>query len=72
MNVFLHSDNVYILLELCSNHSLMELSNTRKRLTEHEVRYFMKQIMTGIKYLHNKSIIHRDLKLGPLSQDVSE
>ena len=37
--------NVYILLELCSNQSLMELIKTRKRLTESEVRFYMLQIL---------------------------
>lgn len=38
----------------------------RKTLTEPEVRYFMKQILEGVLYLHEKGIIHRDLKLGNL------
>jgi len=63
------AENVYILLELCANHSLMELSNKRKVLTEHEVRYLMKQIVVAIKYLHNKTIIHRDLKLSNVLLD---
>lgn len=54
----------YILLECCSNGSLMELSMRRTRLTEPEVRYFMSEILVAIQFLHSKSIIHRDLKLG--------
>ncbi len=33
-------DNVYILLELCSNHSLNELLKRRKRLHEVEVKCY--------------------------------
>ena len=56
--------NVYILLEICPNQSLMELLKTRKRVSEPEVRYFMVQMVGAIKYLHSRRVIHRDLKLG--------
>jgi len=61
--------NVYMLLECCSNGSLMELSLRRTRLTEPEVRYFMKEILIAIQFLHSKFIIHRDLKLGNILLD---
>lgn len=63
---FEDSDYIYILLELCRRRSMMELHKRRKALTEPEVRYFMKQIVEGCKYLHDNRIIHRDLKLGNL------
>lgn len=61
--------NVYILLEICPNQSLMELLKTRKRVSEPEVRYFMVQIVGAIKYLHSRRVIHRDLKLGNIFFD---
>ena len=44
----------------------MELHRRRKTVTEPETRYFVKQIVEACIYLHDKSIIHRDLKLGNL------
>ena len=41
----------------------------RKRLTEPEVRFFMLQILGATKYMHDKRVIHRDLKLGNLFLD---
>ncbi|KAM9893786.1 hypothetical protein OXX79_009127 [Metschnikowia pulcherrima] len=61
--------NVYILLEICPNQSLMELLKTRKRVSEPEVRFFMVQIIGAIKYLHSRRVIHRDLKLGNIFFD---
>ncbi|XP_033342268.1 serine/threonine-protein kinase polo [Megalopta genalis] len=58
--------NIYIILELCRKRSMMELHKRRKALTECETRYYMKQILDGVNYLHQNKIIHRDLKLGNL------
>ncbi|XP_063372982.1 serine/threonine-protein kinase polo [Cydia amplana] len=58
--------NIYIVLELCKRRSMMELHKRRKAITEPETRFFMHQILEGVRYLHSHRIIHRDLKLGNL------
>jgi polo-like kinase 1 len=63
---FEDNDNVYILLELCTNQTMTELIRRRKRLTELEVQSYMIQIISGLNYLHSKKVIHRDLKIGNL------
>lgn len=63
---FEDSDNAYILLELCRNQSLSDLMRRRKRLSESEVRFYMRQLVEGLAYLHGQLVIHRDLKLGNL------
>ena len=63
---FEDNDNVFLLLELCSNKSLNELLKRRKVLTELEVQVYVLQIIKALKYLHNHRIIHRDLKLSNL------
>ncbi|KAL4504560.1 hypothetical protein ABPG72_010006 [Tetrahymena utriculariae] len=65
-HVFEDHENVYILLELCTNHTLNELIKRRKRLTELEVQCYVVQIVNALKYLHSHRVIHRDLKLGNL------
>ncbi|XP_046708507.1 serine/threonine-protein kinase PLK3 isoform X2 [Silurus meridionalis] len=61
---FEDQDNIYIFLELCSRRSLAHIWKARHTLTDPEVRYYLRQIISGLKYLHNKGILHRDLKLG--------
>ncbi len=51
--------NVYILLELCPNHTLMELVKRRKRLTETETQFYAWQLVNTVIHLHQQSIIHR-------------
>ncbi|CAK8671148.1 serine/threonine-protein kinase PLK1-like [Clavelina lepadiformis] len=63
---FEDKDFVYVVLELCRRRSLMELHKRRKAVTEPEARYYMRQIITGVQFLHDAKIIHRDLKLGNL------
>jgi polo-like kinase 1 len=63
---FEDAENVYILLELCTNQTMNELLRRRKRLTELEVQCYLLQIISALKYLHSHRVIHRDLKLGNL------
>jgi len=43
----------------------MELQKRRRIISEPEARYFIRQIILAVLYLHDdKKIIHRDLKLG--------
>jgi len=65
-HVFEDQENVYILLEICTNQTLNELLKRRKRLTELEVQCYLSQIINALKHLHNNKVIHRDLKLGNL------
>ncbi|KAH3762473.1 protein kinase domain protein [Pelomyxa schiedti] len=61
---FEDSTNVYIILELCNNETMMELMKRRKTLTEPEARYWVYQIVSATAFMHSNNVIHRDLKLG--------
>ena len=56
--------NVYILMEYCENGTLASYLNIRKSLEEYEIRYYMFQVLSVLKFLRREKIVHRDLTLG--------
>jgi polo-like kinase 1 len=61
---FIESENYYvIILKLCEYGNMKELIKDRKRITEMEARYYLSQLISGVKYIHENKVIHRDLKL---------
>lgn len=43
--------------------SLAHVLRARQTLTEPEVRYYLRGLVSGLHYLHQRHIVHRDLKL---------
>ncbi|XP_017369899.1 LOW QUALITY PROTEIN: inactive serine/threonine-protein kinase PLK5 [Cebus imitator] len=59
---FADHDHVYMVLEYCSRQSLAHVLRARQTLTEPEVRYYLRGLVSGLRYLHQRRIVHRDLK----------
>lgn len=55
--------HVYIIQYLCSS-SLETLKIKRGAVSIAVCRYYVYQILQGVRYIHEKGFIHRDLKLG--------
>ncbi|ORY05684.1 P-loop containing nucleoside triphosphate hydrolase protein [Clohesyomyces aquaticus] len=66
---FSFQTSTYVVLELCENGSLADAIKKRKYFTMPEIRRFMIQTCGAIKYLHQRNIVHRDLKTGNLFLD---
>ena len=60
--------NIYIIMEYCNGGELSKaledhIEKTGKPFSQEVVQHLMKQIISAFKYIHEKSIIHRDIKL---------
>ncbi|KAJ2606314.1 Cell cycle serine/threonine-protein kinase cdc5/MSD2 [Coemansia sp. RSA 1722] len=67
--VFEDSASLYLLMEKCTSRTLHDLLLRRKKLTEFEACFYMKQLAGGIAALHSVGIIHRDIKHSNLLLD---
>ena len=61
---FIYNDTQYLIFEFCENRDLSYLIDQRKKLKEIEVQYYITQLIQALIHLHDRNIVHRDLKLG--------
>ncbi|KAL4512617.1 hypothetical protein ABPG72_020454 [Tetrahymena utriculariae] len=61
---FEDSENLYLVMEYCEGGDLFHYLKHHQKLSEAEAKRITYRLAEGLKYLHDKSIIHRDLKLG--------
>ena len=57
------------MIELCGGGDLLNYVRKRRSLKEDMAKFFFKQIIEGLQYMHEKHIIHRDIKLDNILLD---
>jgi len=62
--------HILFVIELCAGGDLLNYVRKRRKLKEEYAKYFFKQIIEGLQYMHSKNITHRDIKLDNILLDV--
>mmetsp|Transcript_24193 Transcript_24193/g.82595 ORF Transcript_24193/g.82595 Transcript_24193/m.82595 type:complete len:371 (+) Transcript_24193:173-1285(+) len=70
------SGKVYLVTELLPGGELLDAVIAKGTYNEADARRIFKQLISGLKYLHNNGVVHRDLKLENLllkkQNDISQ
>ena len=60
---FQTNEKLYYLYEYCEGGELFDLVRIIGKFTESEMQFFAVEIIEGVSYLHERRVMHRDLKL---------
>lgn len=55
--------NIYMLMELACDGELLNLLERNKCFSEETTAVIIREVLAGVSYMHDRCIIHRDLKL---------
>ena len=61
---------ILIIMEYINGGNLFSFVKKRRKLSEKTAKFLFKQIILGIKYIHSKNIVHRDIKLENILIDL--
>lgn len=57
-----HAHSIHLILEYVPGGDMRDYLRKKGRLSEKEARYWLRQLASGMKFMKDKGILHRDLK----------
>ena len=63
--------NIYIMMELCRGSTVADVVKKRGRIESKDAARILRQLVSALAYMHERRIIHRDLKLANLMISTS-
>jgi len=54
-------ENIYVVMRYCDSGELLAMKGNQARFREGQARYWFRQLIRGVRYLHSVGICHRDL-----------
>ncbi|MFH4978162.1 hypothetical protein AB6A40_004871 [Gnathostoma spinigerum] len=61
---FRDQDAQYIVMEYCKHRSLRNFVKQNGRLSDYSAAFVLRQLVSAVKYIHEKNMMHRDLSSG--------
>jgi serine/threonine protein kinase len=61
-DVYVTSEKIYMVMELCTGGELFDYVVEKGTLTEEEAAHIVRKVTAAVVYMHQKNIIHRDMK----------
>ena len=64
------TNRMYLIMELATKGDLLNVIRAQKRIEEKQAAIWFSQLINGIEYIHEKGVVHRDLKCENLILDA--
>eukprot|EP00929_Paragymnodinium_shiwhaense_P118615 TRINITY_DN90529_c0_g1_i1.p1 TRINITY_DN90529_c0_g1~~TRINITY_DN90529_c0_g1_i1.p1 ORF type:complete len:424 (+),score=107.07 TRINITY_DN90529_c0_g1_i1:114-1385(+) len=78
LDTFEDEERIFLVLEFCEGGEILDVILDQGNFSEHQGRLMVRQLLDAVGYMHEKGIVHRDLKLancllmnrGPVDQNI--